>query len=1006
MIRTSRRWMLTVIAIVAMYTSCGGVAGAQQTPQPAAQLAPGPTAPAADNPNIQDLSGDDTGVAKTWFATTLADHIKLPGILQAQGYGDDITIDTPWVAALPRDMKWFNLPQYAAYTKPGNVKMPYFAQPPKHYLGVAWYQRDVEIPADWAGKRAHLTLERPRWETTAWIDDKKIGTSNSLVAPHEFEAGMLTPGKHTLTIRIDNRMTVFANYRPDGHSVSDSLGATWNGIAGKIELTATSPVYIDDAQVFPNVAKKIATIKIHIGNVTGKPGSGTITTTSEQGGSPNLSPVSSPVTWDASGADVVIDLPLGESAPLWDEFHPAIQYVVVKLKGDSADDSRDLRFGLREITHNGKQLLLNGHEINLRMTHSGGDFPLTGYPATDLASWKKIIQTCKDFGLNGIRFHSWCPPDAAFEAADELGFYIQPEAGMWNDFSKPGMLDRLQAETAAMQRAYGNHPSYIMLSPSNEPAGNSSMNSLATWAAKWLAADPRRLYSGGTGRSSNNPGASYVSTSTNLRGRVGWFGKDYSAAVPKGDIPVLAHEVGQWCVYPDFDVIKKFTGYLRPGNYEIWRDFAAEHGVLSQNKQLAYASGKFSLQCYKQEIEANLRTPGVSGIQILDLHDYLGQGGALIGVLDTFWEPKDYVTADEFHRFCGPVVPLARMTNYIYRAGDTFDVPVEIANFSAGPITGAKPYWKIVDLHGKVAAEGTLAARDIPIGKNISLGEVTTDLTKLPAPNEYKLVVGLPESSAREINPNGFNDPNKPIPASIENDWTFWLYPAQSDAPTPAPADLLITTNWTDAQAKLATGGKVLFTPPANMLDATCPPLATLPIFWNRVMNNTGGTLPAVGFLGLLVDARNPALAEFPTENFCDWQWTDIINNVHAINVEDAPPQLRPTVQAIDDWNRDFKLGVIFEVKVGPGKLLVSAINVDGAQKSSVAKQLRQSLLDYTTSEKFNPTVTLTPDQANALWPTTRPPGYKKPAIPTVSTMPNANPGDVVEPTGNAPGPR
>jgi hypothetical protein len=111
-------------------------------------------------------------------------------------------------------------------------------------------------------------------------------------------------------------------------------------------------------------------------------------------------------------------------------------------------------------------------------------------------------------------------------------------------------------------------------------------------------------------------------------------------------------------------------------------------------------------------------------------------------------------------------------------------------------------------------------------------------------------------------------------------------------------------------------------------------------------------------------------------------------------------------VQAIDDWNRDFKLGVIFEVKVGPGKLLVSAINVDGAQKSSVAKQLRQSLLDYTTSEKFNPTVTLTPDQANALWPTTRPPGYKKPAIPTVSTMPNANPGDVVEPTGNAPGPR
>src|SRR5262245_56806146 len=183
-----------------------------------------------------DLSGEwrfsldrnDTGKSESWFNRDLSDRINLPGILQSQGYGNDISIETPWVAALPRDMRWYLLPQYAAYTKPGNVKMPYLSQPPKHYLGVAWYQRDVDVPQDWSGKRVKLTLERTRWETSVWLDDKSFGSNNSLVAPHEYEFGIVEPGKHRLSIRIDNRMIL--PYRPDGHSVSDALGSTWNGI--------------------------------------------------------------------------------------------------------------------------------------------------------------------------------------------------------------------------------------------------------------------------------------------------------------------------------------------------------------------------------------------------------------------------------------------------------------------------------------------------------------------------------------------------------------------------------------------------------------------------------------------------------------------------------------------------------------------------------------------------------------------------------------------------------
>ena len=247
------------------------------------------------------LDRDDVGVKESWFAHNLAatTRISLPGILQTQGYGDDITAETQFIAALPRDMAWYKLPQYAAYTKPGHVEVPYLSQPVKHYLGVAWYQRDIEVPPAWKAKRVGLTLERTRWVTTVYVDDKELGTNRSLVAPHDCDLGIPAPGKHRLSIRIDNRMQQ-PPYRFDGHSVSDAEGATWNGIVGRIELAATSPVWIDDAQVFPNVEKKSARIKVRIGNVTGNAGSGTL----------SVGTTKVPVTWDASGGDAAIDVAL------------------------------------------------------------------------------------------------------------------------------------------------------------------------------------------------------------------------------------------------------------------------------------------------------------------------------------------------------------------------------------------------------------------------------------------------------------------------------------------------------------------------------------------------------------------------------------------------------------------------------------------------------------------------------------------------------------------------
>ena len=811
--------------------------------------------------------------------------------------------------------------------------------------------------------------------STVWVDDKEVGTCNSLVAPHEFELGILPVGKHRLTVRLDNRMSVFPGmpsrnagappapgYRPDGHSVSDALGATWNGIVGRIELRTTSPVYIEDVQVFPDVAKKRAVFQIHIANASGQPGKGKVM---EQE-LPDAGGYTADVEWDAKGGDAILEVPL-IGRPQWDEFHPVLQGRTIKLLGTDFKDERMVTFGLREIKGNGRQLLLNGTEINIRATHSGGDFPLTGYPATDVPTWKKIIQTCKDYGLNGIRFHSWCPPEACFTAADELGFYVQPECGMWNNFSVPGMPQMLEAETQRMMRAYGNHPSYVMLSPSNEPAG-SYTTLLPQWAGRWYEKDPRRLYAMDTGRAQANAvGPTYYIGV--IRGRNGWFGNDYSASLAGVNVPTLAHEVGQWCAYPDFDVIKKFTGYLQPSHYEIYRDSATAKGAIDRNHEFAWASGKFQVQCYKEEIEANLRTPGLAGFQLLDLHDYLGQGGALIGVLDTFWESKGYCTAEEFRRFSGPTVPLARFRTYIATAAGTLTVPVEMAHFGATPLKNATPYWKIADLNGKTAIEGTLPARHIAVGK-AHLGEIVADLSKLPAPREYRVVVGLRGEGI----------------AGVENSWSFWVYPSEIKADV--AGDILVTNIWADAQAKLAAGGKVLYTPGPNDLGRNSPQMKNVPVFWNRLMNpNSGGD----AMLGLWVDAKHPALAGFPTEGFSDWQWIDMVTNVKSININAQPKALRPVVSAIDDWSRNDKLAVIFEAKVGTGKLLVSAVNVLAANRPTVA-QLRRSLLDYMAGDKFNPAVELTAAQAAALWT-----GPNAPPTTPITTQPGFNPGDVIE---------
>jgi len=908
-----------------------------------------------------ELDPLDAGMQQQWFNRPLRNFIRLPGILQSQ-FGNEITTETPWVLSL-YDRYWYLREDYKAYTERARVKVPFLSQPQRHYLGAAWYQREIEIPRYMFGRRVVLTLERPHWETTVWIDDKKIGSDKSLVAPHVYDLGTLALGRHRLTIRVDNRMLM--PYRPDAHSVSDSLGATWNGIVGKIQLDDTGRVWIDDAQVFPNLAQHSMLVRVKIGNVTGRSGQATLTAIW-----PDIAVI--PVTWDENGGNAEIEVPLRIDVEKWDEFQPKKLPLRLWLRGAEVEEYKDLTVGLRDFHAEGNQFVLNGRPINFRGTHSGGDFPLTGYPPTDIKSWLALFETAKKWGLNHMRFHSWCPPEAAFEAADQIGFYLQPEPGMWNEISPGTPMERmLYEETDRMIRVYGNHPSFMLLSASNEPKGR-WQESLSKWVEHYRKRDPRRLYANGTGHTEREienitDGTDYLAiqriNQKMLRRESGWFGNDFAESLTDINIPVISHEVGQWVAYPDYDIIKKFKGYLKPGNFEIFRDSMDAHGLLERNKQFANASGRFQLECYKEEIEANLRTPGLGGFQLLDLHDYLGQGTALVGLLDAFWEPKSYVTADEFKEFCNTTVPLARLTKRIYTTAESFDVDVELAHFGAEPMENAMVVWRIDD--EPPLAKGEWGRRDYPVGKNIPVGRISVALTKAAA-GEHKLTV--------TVGPADWFDPLtgkiRPGPNAkkgttyFENRWSFFVYPERvpeefhgsPDCPLSRSREIFITRSWDEAEKKLARGGRVLFVPRPLDLDWTSPPLDRVPVVWNRQMGPAWSRM-----LGLsidLKDAKGYALGDFPTQSYFDWRWASLISNVRAVNLDRLPAGLEPMVWAIDDWNRNYKLGVIFECAVGEGKLLVSAIDVSKENDTDpVSRQLRYSLLNYMSTDCFQPTV-------------------------------------------------
>lgn len=834
------------------------------------------------------------------------DTIKLPGSMLTNGKGDLPSIDTKWTGSLYDSSYYYN-PYMEKYRHTGSIKFPFFLTPEHYYVGYAWYRHNAEIPRMWKKNRVILFLERPHIETTVFVNGKEVGHQMSLSVPHEYDITDYVKfgKKNSIAIKIYNGIEN-VGVGQDSHSVTDQTQGNWNGIVGKIELRSQKSIFT--VKTFPDLTT--GNVKVLVN-------------------------------------DKEYNLKIDNPQP-WSEFTPILYTRSIVYRGDTIP----VTFGFRKIEVKGRDIMLNGRPIYVRGTVENCNFPLTGYPPTDVESWKKIIQKCKDYGINTMRFHSYCPPEAAFIAADSLGFYLQPEGPSWPNhgvkLNHGQHIDQyLTEETKKICDYYGNHPSFVMMAAGNEPAGD-----WVTWCNNWVNTmkeyDNRHIYCGasvGGGWAWDNLSEYHVKGGA--RG-LDWdhnapqctddyftqieYPRNYKGKEPNNS-PIIAHEQGQWCAFPDFKERSLYTGPYKAKNFDIFEDLLNKNGMASQAEKFLYASGKLQVTAYKYEIERNLRTKDYSGFLLLGLNDYSGQGTALVGPLNVFWKEKGYVDSKEWKEFCGDIVPLAKFPKFVFQNTDTLNIPIEVYNASEGEIKDADIVYSIVDkdMHNDIIAKYNAT---IKYGKNNEIRPISQQLNGIKTPSKLTLKVSV----------NGNT-----------NEWDFWVYPAKVEMPK--TKDIYITDTLDSKAIKILTnGGKVLITAGGKIRYGNDVKQTYLPVFWNT----SWFKMRPPHTTGAYIMNNHPIFKDFTTDSWQNINWWELVNKAQVMNLQEFPEEYQPIYQPIDTWHVSRKLGMIVEANVLKGKLLMTTFDINNnLNKRIVARQLRKSILEYMSSNEFKPEITL-----------------------------------------------
>ena len=845
-----------------------------------------------------DLSGE-------WHVagTNFTGRVQLPGTLADAGLGE---FQTP--------------AHHAAYTE--RTSKTTLALKYK-YHGVAVYSRTFALTAEQAAKPLEVFLERVMWTSRLKIDGREYGFCDSLGAPHvhRIPAGAIAPGAHRMEIAIDNSRQYGVAMK--AHGYGEWMQSVWHGALGKIELREVNP--LEGVRVFADYP---ANGKVRFELPEG------FVADAQSVVSDDLSLtgfVAEPSPY-AQGR-VMVTATLAEEPQAWDEFNPRL-YTVMFLDAKGGFEKK-LRFGFRTPGRKGNRLLLNGRPLFVRADIDNCHFPLTGYPNMGKREWMRFFAIQRNNGMNAIQLHTWTPPAAAFEAADELGMMIFCELGYWNEtgiassFAGKGnaALDSwLQRELKAVADAYGNHPSMVSTTFGNE-LGFCNFDALDKWMSAHKKYDPRRLTMCSTARKVV-PSDDFIVTHRypGLGGTRGLLGGaadyDYEKVYSKAPIPVIAHEIGQWPVYPMWDEqIPKFNGLLDPWRWVPRREMAISNNTFRFAREFHSASMQTSRHFYKLETEGLLRTPSCDGIDYLSMRDYTGQGEALIGWYDAFFDAKPALgEVPPFSVLMSTTPCLAKFAKFLWTSNETFTARLLVRNELADAIpAGTRWRWSFGIHSGWAVAE-----KPIPAGELADVGGISVELSSFAAPSRSELRFG-------------------------DNSWRIYVLP-RIQVPDPLPEGVLITSDPAAAAKALAAGGRVIYTGKSAKSDIT----TFNPIYWSTGLFATNQK--HVGF-GAVVDADHPALAQTGCDYWLDEFWRKLFSDgkrdATSHRLEGLPADFRPIITVVPDLHHSYFISPFFEVQVGEGRLVVCGLNINA--NSTAARLFKHMLWRYAASEEFNP---------------------------------------------------
>lgn len=839
------------------------------------------------------------------------------------------------------------------------------------YTGPAYFQREVTITQNWKGKNILLIMERTR-VTKVWVDTMFMGFSNRIFSKQEYDlTDALSPGIHTITIEVNNDPSLVP--LNGSHGRTEDTQTNWNGILGEFYLESSSKTHIDKTKIIADIRMREIKVRATILADKAYPDANllvaaeTFNTIHLQ----KVGPKSIHCSLNPGINTIELNYPLGKDAILWSEYAPGLYKLNYLLTADeTVIDSKTDYFGLREFKVHDTQFTINGTTTFLRGKHDAAVFPLTAYSPMDTASWIKIFRIAQSYGINCYRFHTWCPPEAAFLAADICGIYLQPELPNWWDFHVNDSLqiDFNKKEGKAIFDDYGNHPSFVMFALGNEIyQERDSLKALVDYFRSYD--DSIRLIAQGSNNFGGNPsqavGDDFWVTfrtanekedcSTDVRTSISFVDAkeggllntlypstayNFTDAIKHSTVPVVGHEIGQYQVYPDFSELTKYTGILKPINLELYKRRLYAKGLGGMESDFQKASGALSVLCYRADIETALRTPGFGGFHLLDLQDYPGQGTALVGLLDAFMETKGLVTPLEFSKWNSKIVVLLEMDKYVWTNKEQFAAKIQVANYDIQRLENKNIIWEIVDEDShNVYGKGKVHGIDIENGGISDITSVKVRLSAIDKATKLKVIIKI------EGTP-------------YCNEYPVWVFPAIDKMEVPVNI-LVVNKLSSELVTRLINGASVLLFPDGDEYLKNTTPCQFIPEFWNYKMftgfaeKNGKGFSP--GTMGILTNPTHPVFKSFPTEFYTNWQWWPIVKYARPLILDNFDMNVKPIVRVIDNINRNHSLALMLEYKIGNGKLLICNSNLLSHQEFPEVKALYSSMIEYMNSPQFQP---------------------------------------------------